>query len=95
MSPTCQFYPNVGSYRPQGRIFLVSRPLCGYNFGLVSIGAGAQSPGLLTMLWRQQSVQEWLAVFYVSPKEVLVIILITVIIVLVVMARKNIGKRKR
>ncbi len=47
------------------------------------------------MLWRQQSVQEWLAVFYVSPKEVLVIILITVIIVLVVMARKNIGKRKR
>jgi len=38
---------------------------------------------------------ESLAVFYVSPKEVLVIIVITVIIVLVVMARQKIGRRRR
>jgi len=40
-------------------------------------------------------MQQLLAVFYVSPKEVLVIIFITVIIVLVVMARQKIGKRRR
>jgi len=40
-------------------------------------------------------MQESLAVFYVSPREVLVIIIVTVIIVLVVMARKKIGKGGR